>query len=66
MCYTIIPYYDEYQRRQWPPTPVFLPGESRGRGAWWAAVYAVAQSQTLLTRLSISSSSMMNIEFRIT
>ena len=26
-------------------TPVFLPGESQGQGAWWAAVYGVAQSQ---------------------
>ena len=26
-------------RRKWQPTPVFLPGESQGRGAWWAAVY---------------------------
>ena len=26
------------------------------RGAWWAAVYGVAQSQTRLTRLSSSSS----------
>ena len=25
-------------RRKWHPTPVFLPGESQGRGAWWAAV----------------------------
>ena len=25
---------------------VFLPGESQGRGAWWAAVYGVAHSQT--------------------
>ena len=33
-------------RRKWQPTLVFLPGESRGRGAWWAAVYGVAQSQT--------------------
>ena len=31
-------------RRKWPPTPVFLPGESQGRGAWCAAVYEVAQS----------------------
>ena len=23
---------------------MFLPGESQGRGAWWAAVYGVAQS----------------------
>ena len=36
------------QRRQWQPTPVFLPGESQGRGAWWAAVYGVAQSRTRL------------------
>ena len=28
----------------------------RGRGAWWAAVYGVAQSQTRLKRLSSSSS----------
>ena len=33
---------------QWHPTPVFLPGESQGRGAWWAAVYGVAQSRTRL------------------
>ena len=30
---------------------------SRDRGAWWAAVYGVAQSQTRLMRLSSSSSS---------
>ena len=28
------------------PTPVFLPGESQGQGAWWAAVYGVTQSRT--------------------
>ena len=43
-------------RRKWQPTPVFLPGESQGRGAWWAAVYGVAQSQTRLKWLSSSSS----------
>ena len=35
-------------RRKWQPTPVFLPGESQGWEAWWAAVYGVAQSRTLL------------------
>ena len=25
-------------RRKWQPTPVFLPGESHGGGAWWAAI----------------------------
>ena len=90
-------------RRKWQPTPVFVPGESQGRGslvgcswwgcedmierlhfhfslscigegngnplqcsclenprdggAWWAAVYGVTQSRTLLKRLSSSSSS---------
>ena len=33
-------------RRKWQPTPVFLPGESQGRGARWAVVYGVAQSRT--------------------
>ena len=44
-------------RRKWQPTPVFLPGESQGRGAWWAAVSGVAQSRTRIKRLSRSSSS---------
>ena len=92
-----------WQRRQWHPNPVLLPGKSHGwrslvgyspwshedldmteqlhfhfslscigegngnplqcsclensrdGGAWWAAVYAVAQSQTQLTWLSSSS-----------
>ena len=40
----------------------------RDGGAWWAAVYGVAQSQTRLKRLSSSSSSMalnflLNIAF---
>ena len=43
-------------RRKWQPTPVFLPGESQGWEAWWAAVYGVAQSQTRLKRHSSSSS----------
>ena len=31
----------------------------RDRGAWWAAIYGVAQSQTRLTQLSSSSSSLL-------
>ena len=38
-------------RRQWQPTPVFLPGESQG-GAWWASVYGVIQSRKRLKWLS--------------
>ena len=33
-------------RRKWQPTPVFLPGESQGWGAWWAAISGVAQLDT--------------------
>ena len=43
-------------RRKWQPTPAFLPGESQGWEAWWAAVYGVTQSRTRLKRLSSSSS----------
>ena len=35
----------------------------RDRGAWWAAVYGVSQSQTRLKRLSSSSSSMLFYQF---
>ena len=42
-------------RRKWQPTPVLLPGESQGLGAWWAVVYGVARSQTWLKQLSSSS-----------
>ena len=40
-------------RRTWPPSSVFLPGESHGRGAWWATVHRVAKSQTRLKQLGI-------------
>ena len=43
-------------RRKWQPTPVFLPGESQDRGAWWAAVYGITQNWTQLKWLSSSSS----------
>ena len=42
-------------RRKWQPTQEFLPGESQGGGAWWAAIYGVAQSRTQLKWLSSSS-----------
>ena len=53
------------RRRQWHPTPVFLPGESQGQGAWWAAFYGVAQSRTRLKRLSSSSSSIHSTIYKI-
>ena len=41
-------------RRKWQPTPVFLPGESQGRGSLVAAIYGVTQSWTRLKWLSIN------------
>ena len=38
-----------WQRRQWHPIPVLLPGKSHGRGAWWAAVHGVDKSWTRLS-----------------
>ena len=35
-------------RRKWHPTPVFFLENPRDRGAWWAAIYGVAQSRTRL------------------
>ena len=44
------------RRRKWQPTQCSCLENPRDRGAWWAAVYGVAQSQTRLKRLSSSSS----------
>ena len=41
-------------RRKWQPTPVLE--NPRDGGAWWAAIYGVAQSRTRLKQLSSSSS----------
>ena len=38
-----------FQRRQWHPTPVLLPGKSTDGGAWKAAVHGVARSWTRLS-----------------
>ena len=42
------PLEEELQR-----TPVFLPGESHGQGAWWATVHGIAKSWTRLKQLSM-------------
>ena len=42
-------------RKKWQSTPLFLPGESQGRGSLVAAVHSIAQSQTRLKQLSSSS-----------
>ena len=41
-------------RRKWQPTRSCLENPRDG-GAWWAAVYGIAQSRTRLERLSSSS-----------
>ena len=49
-------------RRKWQPTPVFFLENPRDGGAWWAAVYGVAQSQTRLKQLSSSSMCLLDSE----
>ena len=44
-----------HRRRTWQPTPVFLPGESQGRGSLVGCRLWVAQSQTWLKWLRSSS-----------
>ena len=46
-----------HRRRRWQPTPVFLPGESQGRGSMVGCCLGVAHSWTRLKQLSSSSSS---------
>ena len=33
-------------RRAWQPAPLFLPGESHVRKAWWATVHGIAKNET--------------------
>ena len=43
-------------RRAWQSMPVFLPGKSMDRAAWWVIVRGVTESQTRLKRLTTSPS----------
>ena len=52
-------------RRKWHPTPVSCLENPRDGGAWWAAVYGVAQSRAWLSRSSSSSSSCLSQMTRI-
>ena len=45
----LIPGSGRSLRRKWQPTPVFLPGKSLDRGAWWATVHGL-QSQKQLSK----------------
>ena len=36
-------------RWKWQPTPVFLPGNTRDRGAWWATIHGVTKGRTWLS-----------------
>ena len=44
--------WEDPWRRKWQPPPVFLPGESHRRGAWWVTVHRVTMSQTQMKRPS--------------
>ena len=53
-------------RRKWQPTPVFLTGESQGRGSLMGCrLGGVTQSQTRLKQLRSSSSRCFNMYFYI-
>ena len=43
-------------RREWQPSPVFLPGKLHDRGAWWATVLGVSKSWTRLSKFHFTSS----------
>ena len=47
-------------RRKWQPTPVFLPGESQGRGSLVGCRLWVTQSRTRLKRLNSSMSTQVH------
>ena len=32
--------------KEMEPAPLFLPGKSHDRGAWWATIYGTAESDT--------------------
>ena len=48
-------------RRKWQPTPVFLPEESQGWGAWWAAICGVTQSWTWLKHAAAETTSLKRL-----
>ena len=52
-------------RRKWQPIQCSCLENPRDGGAWWAAVYGVAQSRTRLKRLSSSSSSASVLAWRM-
>ena len=52
-------------KRKWHPTQCSCLENPRDGGAWWAAVYGVAQSQTWLKRLSSSIKSSLELISKI-
>ena len=43
---------EDPQRREWQPTPVFLPGKSHEQGTWWATVHGVSKKSDTTQRLN--------------
>ena len=52
-------------RREQLPTPVFLPGESQGRGAWWTTVHHIAELGHDRATDSPTSTSMLSLGFTV-
>ena len=41
--------WEDLLEKRWQPTPVFLPGEARDRGAWRATVHGLVNCRTRLS-----------------
>ena len=46
LLYGTVSIYMTTWRRKWQPTPVFLPREFHGQGAWWDTVHGATKSWT--------------------
>ena len=50
-------------RRRWPPTPVSLPGELHGQGAWRDTVHGIAKESDMIEPLTFSLFHAKNLIF---
>ena len=52
---SLVPPQGPAWRRKWQPTPVFCLENPRDGGAWWAAIFGIAQSRTRLSELAAAA-----------